>query len=95
MGSREGVGETVRVGVGDWVGKAVGCTVAVGVGVPTGGLTHPRKKLEMITITSRINLLIFIATPILMLALFINNLIDTGQEMCGLENHSVIYIAIL
>ncbi len=86
----------VRTGVGDWVGEMVGCAVAVGVGVGVGagGFTHPRKMLEMIQIASRIILLIFIATPILILALFINNLIDTGQEMCGQENHSVIYIAI-
>ncbi len=64
MGSREGVGETVRVEVGDWVGKTVGCVVAVAVGVAVGvgarGLTHPRKKSEMITIATGINLLIFI-----------------------------------
>jgi hypothetical protein len=93
VGSREGVGATVRTGVGDWVGDKVGCTMAVGVavGVGAGGLTHPRKNNEMITMKTGINLLIFIATPILILTLFINNLIDTGQEMCGGKSFRYLY----
>jgi len=61
MGSREGAGVAVRTGVDDMVGKTVGCTVAVevAVGVGAGGLTHPRKKSEMITMTTGIILLIF------------------------------------
>lgn len=84
MGSRGGVGEAVRTGVGDMVGKTVGCivpvAVGVAVGVGAGGLTHPRKKSEMITMATGINLLIFMHHTNIMLALFINNLIDAGAK---------------
>jgi len=64
MGSKEGIEVAVRAGVGDWVGKTVGCivpvAVGVAVGVGAGGLTHPRKNSEMITIKTGINFIIFI-----------------------------------
>ena len=75
MGSRDGAGVAVGEGVGERVGKTVGCTVAVGVavGVGAGGLTHPRKNSEIITMKTGINLFIFMLHTNIMLALFINN----------------------
>jgi len=63
------------------VGTAVGCIVsvavgaAVGVGVPAGGLTHPRKTDNKIIRSIEVNFVFFILTSF-KIPLLINNLID-------------------